>query len=413
MVCGIIILIVLLLPLLSSTLRESVSVLASYIIVILLHQAFALSPIIAPHIYRGTDAMTFQHNAELLVANHIEQAHFYSHFLAFFYRVLGTSGLVGSQLSVLAFSFSCIVFLKLKQVLLIKKYSAISLFVYGALPSLLFFGTTTLREPYEILFFMVATYYGIKILKTNRLCKYILPLILSALALSVTHKGLFFYSILLVGTTIGWYVWTSLISRMRLYITHCTSGFFAITISMTALYLLAVFLSNSYLENIIPDSFVETILTYSDPSLWLDSYKYAENRADYSGLDLSTPAWPVVSGFRLFYTFMFSPFPWQIDNIKDVYAFGEMTVRITLLIAILILHRNSSGRIRVCFSYLICLYFSMVLMWAIGTANYGTAMRHHLVTWWILVLALPFAIDWIKTRVLPCLVPKGKNSQSI
>ena len=409
MVCGIIILIVLLLPLLSSTLRESVSVLASYILVVLLHQAFALSPIIAPHIYRGTDAMEFQNNAELLVANHIEQAHFYSHFLAFFYRVLGTSGLVGSQLSVLAFSFSCIVFLKLKQALLIKKYSAISLFVYGALPSLLFFGTTTLREPYEILFFMVATYYGIKILKTNRLCKYILPLILSALALSVTHKGLFFYSILLVGTTIGWYVWTSLISRMRLYITHCTSGFFAITISMTALYLLAVFLSNSYLENIIPDSLTDTILRYSDAA---GVYRI-ESRADYSGLILSTPAWPVVSGFRLFYTFMFSPFPWQIDNIKDVYAFGEMTVRITLLIAILILHRNSSGRIRVCFSYLICLYFSMVLMWAIGTANYGTAMRHHLVTWWILVLALPFAIDWIKTRVLPCLVPKGKNSQSI
>ena len=26
-------------------------------------------------------------------------------------------------------------------------------------------------------------------------------------------------------------------------------------------------------------------------------------------------------------------------------------------------------------------------MWALGTTNYGTAMRHHMLSWWIIVIA--------------------------
>jgi hypothetical protein len=35
---------------------------------------------------------------------------------------------------------------------------------------------------------------------------------------------------------------------------------------------------------------------------------------------------------------------------------------------------------------MLVLYFSMTLMWAVGTTNYGTAIRHHMLSWWIIVI---------------------------
>jgi hypothetical protein len=39
---------------------------------------------------------------------------------------------------------------------------------------------------------------------------------------------------------------------------------------------------------------------------------------------------------------------------------------------------------------MLILYFSMTFMWALGTTNYGTAMRHHMLSWWIIVIIVFF-----------------------
>jgi hypothetical protein len=33
------------------------------------------------------------------------------------------------------------------------------------------------------------------------------------------------------------------------------------------------------------------------------------------------------------------------------------------------------------------IYFSMTFLWSTGTVNYGTSIRHHLLTNWIIVIA--------------------------
>ena len=35
---------------------------------------------------------------------------------------------------------------------------------------------------------------------------------------------------------------------------------------------------------------------------------------------------------------------------------------------------------------LLLLFFSMSFLWAVGTTNYGTAIRHNMLIWWILVI---------------------------
>ena len=47
---------------------------------------------------------------------------------------------------------------------------------------------------------------------------------------------------------------------------------------------------------------------------------------------------------------------------------------------------NACGTQRQLLGLMLILYFSMTFMWALGTTNYGTAMRHHMLSWWIIVI---------------------------
>jgi hypothetical protein len=45
---------------------------------------------------------------------------------------------------------------------------------------------------------------------------------------------------------------------------------------------------------------------------------------------------------------------------------------------------------------LLVIYFSMTFLWAIGTVNYGTSIRHHVLTnWIIIILGGPVLIDFV------------------
>lgn len=46
---------------------------------------------------------------------------------------------------------------------------------------------------------------------------------------------------------------------------------------------------------------------------------------------------------------------------------------------------------------MLVLFFSMTFLLAVGTSNYGTAIRHYMVTWWILVaIGLPSLLDSLR-----------------
>ena len=48
--------------------------------------------------------------------------------------------------------------------------------------------------------------------------------------------------------------------------------------------------------------------------------------------------------------------------------------------------RKAYGSQRRLLGLMLILYFSITFMWALGTTNYGTAMRHHMLSWWIIVI---------------------------
>ena len=82
--------------------------------------------------------------------------------------------------------------------------------------------------------------------------------------------------------------------------------------------------------------------------------------------------------------FLFAPFPWQIKDVLDVYASMESLLRLVLIYCSVKHWYNAYGLQRQMLGLLLVLFFSMSFLWAIGTSNYGTGMRHNIVAWWIL-----------------------------
>jgi hypothetical protein len=88
----------------------------------------------------------------------------------------------------------------------------------------------------------------------------------------------------------------------------------------------------------------------------------------------------------IFLYYMLTPFPWQVRTLLDVYAFGEVILRVVCLIAIFRMWRRGGPVHPQFVTLLMLVYFSMAFLWAAGTTNYGTATRHHMVHQWILLL---------------------------
>jgi hypothetical protein len=91
--------------------------------------------------------------------------------------------------------------------------------------------------------------------------------------------------------------------------------------------------------------------------------------------------------FLMYIHFLLAPFPWQIEGFIDVYAFMEGVLRV-VLIYFSVKHWNAAhGVQRRVLGLMLILFFSMSFMWAVGTSNYGTGARHHMLDWWIISIA--------------------------
>ena len=103
-------------------------------------------------------------------------------------------------------------------------------------------------------------------------------------------------------------------------------------------------------------------------------------------LDVTSSYMLVYSGLKLYIYYLFAPFPWNIGSLTDLYASAESIMRMILIYFSVKQWRKAYGSQRRLLGLMLILYFSMTFMWALGTTNYGTAMRHHMLSWWIIVI---------------------------
>ena len=389
-------LVTLIMPVFSRELRQSKSMVVGYWFVVGLHQAVAFvnayiiglgtrDILLTPDVEPFPDARGLQLKGEMLAMSGDWSfsigSGFYQQALGAVYRWFSPSHLLGEQLSILVFAFSCIIFLKIIRQLGVVRYRLSSLVAFGALPTMFIFGSITLRESYQVFFFILAVYFGVKMHTKGWPNVYFIALILSALCMGWFHTALIVYAAFLVLIFVVW----SLRPATRLWnIKKLRLAAFVIVplflIGMMVLPRLGLNELNtlSYLTN---QNWLDVVARFRTNSI-LDS-----GRTTYGVyLDLSSTYMMVYSTLKLYVYYLFAPFPWQVDSLTGLYAGTESILRMILIYFSVKQWRKAYGSQRRLLSLMLILYFSVTFMWAMGTTNYGTSIRHHMLSWWIIVI---------------------------
>jgi len=312
---------------------------------------------------------------------------FYTIFLAIVYSLGGVSLFLGEATSLLAFALSCVVLVRMLELLKVERSRYVAcLLVFGLHPALALFTSVTLRESWQILLFMQSAYCLLRF----RLSAAPLSLLwglLGAGLMGCTHNGLIVYALFMVPL--------ALFSRMGIRTTLSMPRMLGIALTgSVAAGLLAAALTGSLpytpsLQKLSQGEAIEYASTYRQKG-----EKGA--RAEYAvKLDPGSPVKFALSLPPVYLYYMLSPFPWQVRGGLDLFAAADGLLRVVLLMfAISSLWAPPKGTPAGIPRFLLILYFSMSALWSMGTINYGTAMRHHIVPYWILVvLGVPPLLD--------------------
>ena len=405
-----------LMPVFSRELRKSWAIIVVYWVVIVLHQgvAFLNQYIYAIHekspnsiasgiIGAGSDAnQGFHHIAKELALNgellyrstflslplSLESllkggSFFYYEMLGSFYQWFGVSLLLGEQLSILAFSFSCIVFLKIMRQLGLEHYRASCLFCFGALPTMVLLGSVTLRESFQVFFFMLAVYSGVKISMSKKLhIASIFYMIIAALFMGFFHKALVVYAVFMIFLFLVFSA-RPISRRGNIKKLHL------IAVGVSPFIFIGLVLTSA--TNSSTFLYIKGLIDHSNLFNYIASYQASSisnfGRTSYAvSLDDSSIFMMIYSFLKVYSYYLFKPFPWEIYSAIDFYAFLEVLIRITLICFFVFEWWKAVGLRKRLLGLMLLLFLSMSILWAVGTTNYGTAIRHNMLTWWILVI---------------------------
>ena len=305
--------------------------------------------------------------------NVISGSTIYFQSLGFFYRIIGHSYLFGKELSVLAFVLSCVVLVKLVDHLDLRRFRVGIVLLFGLLPSVMIFTSVTLRESWQALFFLLSVYWAIRLWKQPDILN--LPfLLISTFCLAMMHHGLSRFAAYMIIISVYWGV----LGRKKnvhwaRHIRFLFAGLLIVCLIMLAQKVGNLLNVERALEGIegvrqslLKDENVRTV------------YSFMLDASSVYGLVTTIP--------MVFVQYMFAPFPWQVENVKDIYALFESMLRFLLLFFAISSWRRSSGEVRSCYSFLLITVLGMELTWALGTVNWGTAIRHHVPGYGVIVL---------------------------
>ncbi len=382
-------------------------------IIIAFHNAISIYNVYGGVIYGAAlDAANFQELAKDLTTGRYPLwfaefgsleigASSYSRFLAISYRIFGVSLLLGQTLSVIAYTFSCIVLIYLAGSLRFRFKRAI-LLIYGLSAPAIIFCSVTMREAWQVLFFLLVVFFTLKLRTAPSLFKAVCISIFG-LGLGMLHNGLFVYALALTGWSLYWGAsgkWKNAKYKKILI----RAGILA-----TALIVSSVWI---YLGGEIGG--ISGAIQSGEAINYTENYREKGDKDAsanyYVKVDTSSPLTFISSGSLAFIYYLFAPFPWEVRRVIDIYAAVESILRLILLFFIAQLWWKSKGERRRRYSYLLICYLSLEFLWSLGTANWGTALRHHIVASGILALLGSPSLAYSLQRVLNRLKSRSPNA---
>ena len=306
----------------------------------------------------------------------------YTDCIGLFYRFIGSSILFGAELSVLAFVLSCVVLVKLVDFLDLRRFRVGIILLFGLLPSAVIFMSVTLRESWQTLFFLLSVYWAIRLQKRPGILV-LSFLLMSVICLAVLHVGLFWYALYLILVSLCWGI---LGHKMKVPLRFLLTGSLIACIIVLAQKMGWYMSVGDILDG--ADNFRQNAATIQART----TYGIMLDTSSVLGLVKTIPVVIVY--------YMFAPFPWQVENVVDIHALLESMLRFVLLFSAVYSWRRSSGEVRSYYSFLIAVVLSLEFMWALGTINWGTGIRHHVPEYGVIVLlGAPGLILFMRDKV--------------
>jgi hypothetical protein len=247
-----------------------------------------------------------------------------------------------------------------------------------------------LREPYEVLFFMLTVYFGLQISMNRKLnIRSVFLMVMSALLMAAFHKVLVVIAVMLIFLFLIWcrrpisrfgnikklHIMTMMVTPFLLFcIMFLSDGRFGVHGSLLTS-LVGSF--NNDVQNL------GQLISGWREMLLRDHLGRANYEAPF---DSSSFLMIIFSFLKMISYYLFAPFPWMVRNSMDIGGLLESMLRMTLIYFSVKDWCKACGEKRRLLGLMLILYFSISFLWAVGTTNYGTAMRHNMMAWWIIVI---------------------------
>lgn len=343
----------------------------SLILIVLVHQiALIFNVFIKPLPGASGDAIAFSEHAVLI----LEKNNFtltygsalYENLIAVLYKFFGQSYLMLSELVLLCFSYSCLAFIRLLERLNINN-KHIPLLFYGLLPSSVIHLSIPLREVFELTF-LIITFNCLYDFISSKKIRYLFKAVLPIIFLALIHKAM----IILLFGLLCFFIFIFLKDSLNLnkYLLYLST--------------IIVFLWSLKFTNYFDQGFIQTIIDFRNSTDFGDMTYIANINNSLLGLFF---------GFSSIYIhYMMGPFIWDSRNIFDLVASFESLLRIYILLRMLYFYFNKNiiYSFKKELSILLGLYFIITIFWSLGTTNYGTAVRHHVLDWWIICIFIGY-----------------------
>ena len=297
----------------------------------------------------------------------------YSYFLGIIYFITTLNSIfLGSILSCLAWLASALILNQsIKLIGVQQKYRNRALILYAFIPSSILFTSVTLREVYQLLFVNLLFFSSLKILlESNQ--KFWFLILLSSFCMGALHFGLILYGIL--GALI------------TLYFTSIKGGkIFSMELILFYIPILSIFLylGINLFDQLVPfdfeDGLAAAVQTYqSGHNETRAMYSYKPEIEGLLGLIIFIP----ISLFQ----YLLEPMPWKIATGLDLALFFENIFRLILIIFALKNFFTVKSDLKTVLVYSILMFFALEILWALGTVNWGSAVRHHIPAMGILMI---------------------------
>jgi len=330
-----------------------------------------------------TDALTFHAHASLddLVPDYrFRMNHdLYSQLLGALYFIGGKSLFTGSAASVFMFLLSCLLLVRLLDLLGTERGRVLIFVLYALLPSQLLLESVTLREAWLLCLLLLGCYYGLRFVERGRGADLLLMLA-GFVAAALLHRVLVIGGML----TLAIFVAAALLRRDASQPLQRRLLHGVVAAGIAASFLAVLYFTDAGRELVYEKLKGDLLVTIEN---YRNDLHAEQPRSDFGvRFDHSSPTALLTSSATIYLYYLFSPFPHMVHTPLDVVAAIESALRLLLLVLSLVALWRARGAQRWMFGLLFLAWLAMTLVWASGTVCYGQAIRHHVLTNWIVMV---------------------------